>query len=262
MHVVELSATTTPGSDGRSAPDDSIDRVIEAVWEDYPDEVYRRDISHWRASARLNEVAWQGMINTIAGRLRDLLRSAGRSPRERLPVGLDWGCGGGASSIALATCCDHVIAVDVSEKNLAETQRQFEIRRREQPDSPASTLSTVLVGSNAVDAIEEIDRPIDLFVSAATFHVFASKRLAADVLRTAFAVMRPGGLGLVQIRYDDGTPRYRPRQDLDRYELDHLFASSWTVGEFWDLIESSGLHPMKVAQLNTAANFAHYHFRK
>ena len=59
-----------------------------------------------------------------------------------------------------------------------------------------------------------IDRPVDLFVSAAVFQHFPSQEYGRRVLASASAsvAMAPGAIGYVQIRYDDGTPKYAPKE--------------------------------------------------
>ena len=189
--------------------------------------------------------------------MKDLYRTAGRRIENERPVALDWGVGGGSGLVAVAELCERVYAVDVSEKNLREAKRQLALLDTETPK-----LVPLLVGADPTEIAAQVDRPIDLFISTSTFHLFPTKQLGAEVLRTAFAVMSPGGLGYTTIRYDDGTPKYSPRQGYDRYALDHIFASSWGITEFWALLESTGFTAMKVANVNLDAHFCSFFFKK
>lgn len=243
---------TLDGGESSSAAD----RVLRDVWDDNADEEYRRDISHWRGAGRWNESAWAGLISTAGRRIVDLYRTAGRRVEQSRPVACDWGCGGGASLLALAPFSSRLFAVDVSQKNLDEASRQL----RELDGAPP--MVPLLVGADPISIAKSIDQPLDLFVSMATFHLLPAKELGENILRTAFAIMKPTALGFVTIRYDDGSARYRPRERLEDYGTEHLFAMSWEVTEFWALLERVGFSPLKVANLNLASHFCSFYFRK
>lgn len=255
MTVADI-ADPVPESD-RPASTRGIQSALDSVWNDHPDQEYRRDLAHWRGHGRWDEVAWSGLVETTARRVRDLCRSGGLQPEPATTVALDWGCGGGSGLVALAPICARLYGVDVSPANLRESERQLELL-----DEPMPTMTTLLAGADPSIVGPSIEQPIDLLVSVLTFHLLPDKDLGADILRTAFAIMSPGALGYVTIRYDDGTPKYAPRQGAERYLRDHIYASSWQISEFWELLEATGFSPMKVANVNTAAHFCSFYFKK
>jgi SAM-dependent methyltransferase len=235
---------------------DAAARALREVWDEHPDEGYRRDLSHWQGHGRWDEAAWADLVDTAGRRVRELYRTAGMRIEQMRPVAVDWGCGGGATALALAPLCSRLYAVDVSSKNLAEAGRQLAATEDAPPMIP------ILVGGDPVDVASAIDQPIDLFVSIATFHLLPTKALGTEILRTAFATMAPGALGYVTIRYDDGTPRYSPREGYERYHTDHVFAASWGVIEFWSLLDQVGFAPLKVSHVNLGSHFCSFFFRK
>jgi len=79
------------------------------------------------------------------------------------------------------------------------------------------------------------------------------------VLQTVRQVMAPGGLGYVQIRFDDGTERYRPKS-LAEYRKRHLTATSYPLSGFWDLLLDPGFRPLRIAHVNTKVNYAKFYF--
>ncbi|MEM8748639.1 MAG: hypothetical protein AAGF91_18195, partial [Actinomycetota bacterium] len=60
----------------------------------------------------------------------------------------------------------------------------------------------------------------------------------------------------------DGTPRYRPRWSRGDYGAHHLFSLSWTIPDFWGLLEETGFRSIAVTAMNRSANFAFFAFRK
>lgn len=236
---------------------DPLGSALLDVWERHADEDYRRDLAHWRGHGRWEEDAWLGSVRQAAHRVRDILHTVRRPANSgAIDVGLDWGAGGGASAVGLAPYCKRLVAVDVSSTSLAETRRQLA-----QIENPPR-LSSMLVGSDPTVVAEQINEPIDLFFSAWTFHLFPTLEYGEDVLRTAYSIMRPGALGYVKFRFDDGTERYRPRPGIDQYREAHVFASSWSLSAMWRLLDSIGFDVLKIGDLNLDANFASVYFRK
>lgn len=229
--------------------------TLRGVWELHPDEEYRRDQSHWLGHGRWTPQAWSALGEAVRSRTLDLLRTTGwqvtDDPHLRI---LEWGPGGGANLVALSPFARALIGVEISTKNLEECAKQLD------RIGHVDFLPIELAGPPATVATE-LGQPIDVFVSQFVFHVLPSRDYGREVLRTAFAIMRPGAVGYVQIRFDDGTPRYRSRP-VSSYATSHTFATSWPVTEFWAELEATGFSPIKIANLNLRANFASFYFQK
>lgn len=166
---------------------------------------------------------------------------------------MEWGSGGGANLVDLVPYAANLYAVDVSTKNLEESCRQVR--------AVGGNCLPVQVAERPADVAAAVLAPLDVFFSSAVFHLLPSKPYAAGVVRTAFSTMKPGALGYIQIRYDDGNPKYAPR-GASRYRTDHVYAMSWGLAEFWGELMNAGFSPIKIANLNTTANFAAFYFRK
>lgn len=238
--------------------DDGIDpstvqAEISAVWEHHDDEDYRRDQSHWRGVGRWDEQNWENIGVATMRRVEDLYFTAKRKWTEQHPpVMLEWGPGGGANLYAFADRTAKMYGIDISEKNLAESQRVL----TEKPDASFVPIHLTREPSSVIDVIDE---PVDLVISSAVFQHFPTKEYGADVLEAMYAVMAPRALGYVQIRYDDGTERYRPK-DLSEYRKQHITANSYALPEFWDLLRAAGFRPLKISNLNTKVNYASFYF--
>jgi hypothetical protein len=62
----------------------------------------------------------------------------------------------------------------------------------------------------------------------------------------------------VQIRYDDGTPKYVQKQD--DYRSRHVTFTSYPLDEFWELLVAAGLRPLAITAVNSAVNYATFTF--
>ena len=90
----------------------------------------------------------------------------------------------------------------------------------------------------------EINEPIDVFVSTAVFQHFPSREYGGEVLRVVAGLLAPGGLGCVQIRFDNGREKYQ--QKHEDYFARHLTFTSYPLDTFWSMIESVGLQPLDI----------------
>jgi methyltransferase family protein len=232
---------------------EAVHHEITEVWESHDDEQYRQDQSHWRGVGRWNEEKWTEWGQGTAQRMEELHHAAHRNWSSAAPpVVLEWGPGGGANLYGLASRVSTMYGVDISAKNLEETGRVL-------AEIAGSHFVPILLDGEPSTVVGLIDRPVDLFFSTAVFQHFPSREYGAEVLRTVRQLMAPGGLGYVQIRFDDGTDRYRPKS-LAEYRERHLTATSYSLSGFWDLLLDSGFRPLQIANVNTKVNYARFYF--
>jgi cyclopropane fatty-acyl-phospholipid synthase-like methyltransferase len=225
------------------------DDVI-AVWDEHPDEDYRRDMSHWRGHGRWADETWTAIGAATVTAIHRAAKALGRE----IPTGplLEWGPGGGANLAAFAGISQRLYGADISMKNLAECARMLA------EFDPPPEFRPILVGEDPNTVTDAIDEPIDVFVSTAVFQHFPTREYGSEVLRAVTNVLTPGALGCVQIRYDDGTPKYLQKQD--DYFGRHVAFTSYPLDEFWDMINSVGLEPLDISALNSSVNYATFSF--
>jgi hypothetical protein len=234
-----ISSSTPPGRDD-----------VIAVWDGHPDEDYRRDMSHWRGHGRWAEEKWASIGAGTAESIRWAARTLGRKvPRGPL---LEWGPGGGANLVACAGMSQRLYGADISMKNLAECARVLAEL------DPRPEFQPILVGDDPMAVAHAISEPIELFVSTAVFQHFPTREYGGEVLRAVAEVAAPGALGCVQIRYDDGTPKYSQKQE--DYFAKHVTFTSYQLDEFWDLLTGAGLKPLAISAVNSKVNYATYLF--
>ena len=239
---------------GPSADDQAaVHGAITTVWEGHDDEAYRQDQSHWRGVGRWDEGAWTDLGRATTQRLEELHHAAHRGwSTATPPVLLEWGPGGGANLYALADRVGIMYGVDISAKNLDETARVLS-------EKPGTEFIPVLLDGEPSTVVAAIDRPVDLFVSTAVFQHFPSPEYGAEVLRAVRQVMAEGGLGYVQVRFDDGTERYRSKT-LTEYRERHITATSYQLSDFWSLLADAGFRPLVITNVNGAVNYAGFYF--
>lgn len=237
--VEDLRSTESPGG-----------HDVVAVWDEHPDEDYRRDMSHWRSHGRWAEETWAAIG---AGTMEFIERAVTLTGRD-LPTGalLEWGPGGGANLSAGAGHFRRLYGVDISSKNLDECARVLA------EHDPAPDFRAVLIGDDPTAATTAINEPIEVFVSTAVFQHFPSREYGFEVLRVVADLLAPGGLGYVQIRYDNGKAKYQ--QKHEDYFTRHTNFTSYPLDMFWDMIERAGLRPLDISGVNSKVNYAKFSF--
>lgn len=234
---------------------ENVHEEIAAVWERHDDEAYRQDQSHWRGVRRWGDENWLRYGRTTLTRVKDLYHTARRVPPvERSLVTLEWGPGGGANLHALAEVSALMYGVDISAKNLGESQRIVD-------GCDGARFVPIHLTEEPRSVVSEVVQPIDLFVSTAVFQHFPSREYGREVLKTVSSLMSPDGLGYVQIRFDNGNPKYAPKP-VSTYRDTHITANSYELSDFWDALVEAGLRPLKIAHIATANNYASFFFEK
>lgn len=231
--------------------------VLDEVWNQNRDESYRQDISHWRGVGRWADLAkWEAIGKKTLSDLDSLTRFIETDPVEASAehVVLEWGPGGGTNLSALAPFSRHLYGVDVSDKNLGECGRVLRELGKE-------SFSPLLLGDSPEPIAELVGEPVDILISTAVFQHFPSKAYGARVLRTMARVMRPGGIGCIQIRFDNGNPKYAPK-DEESYAVHHITQTSYRLDEFWTELVAAGLEPQLIKRVNTNVNYAVFLFTR
>lgn len=228
------------------------------VWEGHDDESYRRDQSHWRGCGRWkDDIAWQSIGKSTRNNVGMLFAYIGRhlDESDKLCI-LEWGPGGGANLFGLREYSRRYYGVDISEKNLAEAKRMISA------EGYSHIFRTIHVLSQPSDIFSELDEKVDVFISTAVFQHFPSKAYGAEVLKVVSQSLAPNGVGVVQIRFDNGNPKFKPIETLSSYKERHITATSYAIEEFWDLLKSTGLLPLYVSNMRSENNYATFFFKR
>lgn len=226
---------------------DSID-----VWSSSNESDRVRELSHWLGYGMWqDEDRWRGIGKRVRARFGELARYLNK-PAQAKRV-LEWGSGGGAIAVEMGRTADEYIGVDVSAENLAECARRCEAEG-------VSGFKPVLITDEPEKAAHGIEGAIDLFVSIAVFQHFPGKDYGKRVLKVIHKMLTPGGMGIIQFRYDDGTERFLPK--TDNYRDNFVYFTSYELMEFWEALKEAGLRPLYMGNFDPRTNYASIYFVK
>ncbi|MGW5747735.1 class I SAM-dependent methyltransferase [Amycolatopsis sp. NPDC003861] len=151
---------------------------------------------------------------------------------------VEWGCGGGANAIHFAPRAEEFIGVDISAETLSECEKQV------------ATVCDTKFRSIAIDvsdpeaAIGRVEGWCDIFVSFYVFELIPTPEYGERLLRIAHEILSPGGLALIQIKYDDGRWQTKSRRRAYRTGLAEM--TTYRIDAFWKLAAACGLKPEAV----------------
>ena len=197
-----------------------------------------RDLSHWRGHGRWSDDrVWRG-IGARHFAAFEKLCARTRRPRPIRSM-VEWGPGGGANAVAFAREVTQFHGVDISSANLAECGRQL-------AQNGFGGWRPVKI--EAVDprgCLNQIETPVEFFLSTAVFQHFPGKAYGAHVMRIAHELLAPRGIALVSIRYDDGSEALRPK-DRD-YANNAVTFTSYGIDEFAQLAQTVGFETVSIS---------------
>ncbi|MEZ5564853.1 MAG: class I SAM-dependent methyltransferase [Gammaproteobacteria bacterium] len=195
------------------------------------------DYSHW-----VDTGPWQDRDKWLAlGRVHfemyEQLCKAMGTPRP-LRNAVEWGSGGGANAIHFIHEVKEYCGIEIAQASLVECERVL-------AEAGFNGFRPVLVSAESPEtALELAPEPFDLFLSTYVFELLPSRSYGERVARIAWQLLKPGGLALIQIRYDDGSPR-STQKNADYFRHASRF-TSYRVEEFWTKMEAIGFQPLYV----------------
>jgi ubiquinone/menaquinone biosynthesis C-methylase UbiE len=231
--------------------------VAKSVWESHKKEEYRQDQSHWRGVGRwADDERWQGIGKNSLKRMETFFKMNDRNLAQEAPLTiLEWGPGGGANLFGFRDVASRYIGVDISQKNLNEAARMIS-------EEGYSNFDPVLLDGPPSEIFPDQSDFVDVFLSTAVFQHFPSKSYGIEVLGVVHRILRRNGLGLIQIRFDDGKEKFQPIKSLDEYAKKHITANSYRLEEFWEALIDVGLTPFMIQQISNKSNYATFYFAK
>lgn len=219
------------------ASPETLARDAGQYWSQSASVPWIRDLSHWRGRGRwADDNTWAGMGKRHLQMFQDL-RTLARHPQPVRSM-IEWGPGGGANAVVFAREIETFYGVDVSTANLAECGRQLAA------DGYDGWRPVEIDATRPRGALDAITHPVDFFLSTAVFQHFPGKEYGVEVTRIAHDLLAPGGLGLIQIRYDDGSETLRPK-DRD-YAKNAVTFTSYRIDEYWQIARGAGFEVLSV----------------
>lgn len=151
---------------------------------------------------------------------------------------VEWGCGGGANALHFAPRAEEFVGVDISTDTLDECARQV----AEVCDTPFRPVAIDV--ANPEDAVGLVGGECDVFLCFYVFELLPTPEYGQRLLRIAHELLNPGGLALIQIKYDDGRWLSKPRRRSYGSALADM--TTYPIATFWQLAQQSGLRPEMV----------------
>jgi SAM-dependent methyltransferase len=220
---------------GRGQSEDELVRASVDYWNDGARAgIDVADYSHWQGAGPWQDRERWLQLGRGHFRMYEQLALVTATSRPVRRV-VEWGSGGGANAIHFIGEIDEFCGIEIAQASLDECARVLST-------AGFRGFRPVLIPAEAPERAAELaGGDFDLFLSTYVFELLPGKRYGERVLRAAFDLLRPGGLGIVQIRYDDGTHRSR-QKTLDYFRHATRF-TSYRVEEFWMLAEAIGFRP-------------------
>jgi len=214
----------------------TISRDAAEYWAACREEHWKAD-SHWRDAAVF---AGTSLWQQIGADHLEMFHRGARMlqfdrPWQRI---VEWGCGGGANAVQFAPHAGEYIGVDVAPASLDECAKQV----GGCCDTPFKPVRIEV--DHPESALDLIDGSCEIFLSFYVFELIPTPEYGARLLRIARDLLVPGGLALIQIKYDDGRWRSRPRRRS--YKTGVAGMTTYRIPEFWELAKKCGLTPESI----------------
>lgn len=196
-----------------------------------------RDYSHWAgAGPWIDREKWLALgrvHHDLYERSRNALGLDG--PLQRV---VEWGCGGGANAVHFCREVASYCGIDIAQASVDECGRVL------REEGFAGFQPVLIPAEDPEQALRLVGAPCDLFLCTYVFELLPGRRYGERVCRIAYDLLKPGGLALIQIRYDDGSDRTN-QKNIDYYRYACRF-TSYRVEEFWILAQKIGFVPQSV----------------
>ncbi|MGW4482927.1 class I SAM-dependent methyltransferase [Amycolatopsis sp. NPDC004368] len=221
---------------GARQPESRISADSQTYW-------HRPGGDRWQANAHWRDASvFQGtdLWSRLGKEHLDLFDAGARmagftEPWHRV---LEWGCGGGANAIHFAPRAGEFIGVDIATETLQECERQVKAAC----DTPF--LPVAIDVANPEQALDAIGEKVDVFFSCYVFELIPTPEYGERLLRIARQLLTPGGLAMIQIKYDPGAWRTGPRRRAYRTGLAEM--TTYGIDAFWQTATRCGLAPLAV----------------
>src|SRR5579883_1640468 len=160
--------------------------------------------SHWRnVGIFADDARWLAMGQDHMRLYREFARVIDdKRPLERI---VEWGCGGGMNAVHFGKEAREFYGVDISPASLEECGRQM---------ASAGLNNFRAVHIDAIHpelALQMIPNSCDLFISTYVFELLPTPEYGIRVLKIAFDLLRPGGIAIIQVKYNGGDWRTETR---------------------------------------------------
>lgn len=223
---------------GRGESEDEIARATMRYWNEGDKAgVNLKDYSHWAGAGPWEDrEKWLALGRVHFEMYAQLCLVTGTARPLRNAV--EWGSGGGANAIHFINEVQAYCGIEIAQPSLDECGRVL-------AEAGFAGFQPVLISAEVPEqALDLAPGPFDLFLSTYVYELLPGRGYGERITRLAWQMLKPGGLALIQIRYDDGTPR-SSQKNADYFRNSTRF-TSYRVEEFWVMAQKAGFQPLYV----------------
>lgn len=238
VHLRDRSRLLWLGVRGKGQSEDEIARVTMRYWNEGDKAgVDLKDYSHWAGAGPWKDREKWLALGRVHFEMFEQLCLVTATPRP-LQTAVEWGSGGGANAIHFIREVRTYCGIEIAQPSLDECGRVL-------AEAGFGGFQPVLISAETPEqALERAPGPFDFFLSTYVYELLPGRGYGERVTRVAWDLLKPGGLALIQIRYDDGSPR-SSQKTADYFRHSSRF-TSYRVEEFWTLAEKVGFRPRYV----------------
>lgn len=230
-------------------------QAVTSIWNDLSEETRRQELSHWRGVGMWSDdEKWLLIGKSSLKKLKKLNAYLGKTDDslKNMTV-LEWGTGGGSNAIAFSKVAQKYYGVDISKKNLDEVVRQCK------KENIKDYFVPIPLTGEPKSILNDVKFKIDFFLSTAVFQHFPSKEYGVNVLKTVAQICKQNAFCIIQIRFDNGNPKFSAIKDITDYQDKYLTATSYELSEFWNIAEKLNFEPHFVAGISSKTNYATFY---
>jgi hypothetical protein len=239
QRFTERLARAVAESEGRLAADS------DRFWND-GDNASLRGISHWRGTGPFQD---DDALWLETGRFHfELGQKAAAWSGLEAPMGpvVEWGAGGGMNAVHFAPVCSTFYAVDINAESLTECARQG-------AEAGCHNIVPIHISAGEPDKVlSAIGEPCGFFLSTYVFEALPTPASGLQILKVAFDLLRPGGLGLVHYRYASMPGSASKGRD---YSRNWVRMTTYRNDELWVACEKMGFSPLFLVLAPTQPEF-------
>ncbi len=187
--------------------------------------------SHWRGSGIFaDDSRWMELGRAHLRLYDEFSRVVGvKRPLKRI---VEWGCGGGMNAVHFGPEAEEFCGVDIVAASLDECGKQLTAL------GICNFVPILVEASNPEAAISQVPGPCDLFFSTYVFECLPSPEYGIRVLRIAHKLLIPGGMAMIQVKYNDTSWKTESRR-WD-YGSNLAWNATYRIEEFWSAAEECG----------------------
>jgi hypothetical protein len=151
------------------------------------------------------------------------------------------GLRGGINAVYFGHESQEYYGVDIASTSLEECGRQMAL------EGMHNFIPVLIASMDPEAALTRVPGPCELFVSTYVFELLPSAKYGIRVLKIAYELLAPGGLALIQIKYNEANWKTASRNW--NYAKNLAWNATYRIEEFWLLAQECGFRPKMVTLL-------------